>query len=112
MTINYCKRVIFGYFIILLVSHSSNASEVIIKGQIDVNEIRKINSFNIPEESFQNEAVKSIYLIPQNIESLVLNLNQVFALTKFGTVAKVFSIGFNNNNELKGVFVLLCCSLR
>ena len=77
MTINYCKRVIIGYFIILLVSHSSNASEVIIKGQIDVNEIRKIDSFNIPEESFQNETVKSIYLIPQNIESLVLKLNQV-----------------------------------
>lgn len=107
MTINYCKRVIFGYFIILIVSHSSHASEVIIKGQIDVNEIRKINSFNIPEESFQNEAVKSIYLIPQNIESLVLKLKQVFALNKFGTDVNSFSTGFNNNNELKGVFVQL-----
>lgn len=107
MTINYCKRVIIVYFIILLVFHSSHASEVIIKGQIDVNEIRKIKSFNIPEESFQNEAVKSIYLIPQNIESLVLNLNQVFALTKFGTEANLFGTGFNNKNELKDVFVQL-----
>ena len=105
MTINYCKRVIIVYFIFFLVSLSSHASEVIIKGQIDVNEIRKINSFNIPEESFQNEAVKSIYLIPQNIECLVPNLNQVLALTKFGIEANSFSTRLNNNNELKGVFV-------
>lgn len=112
MAKNYCLKVIIMYLIFFHVSLSSHAKEVIISGQLDIKEIRKVDSFTISEESFQNEAVKSIYLIPQNIESLILNLNQVFALTKFRTDVNSFSTGFNKKNELKDVFVQLCCFLR